>query len=325
MTPLVSVIVPIYKVEPYLRQCLDSIVNQTYTNLEIILVDDGSPDGCPAICDEYAAKDNRIVVIHKENGGLSDARNAGLDICKGEYVYFVDSDDWIFTNCLEVFTERLKTKQYDFIVARHVKEYEISRRIEKVYLIPGELTDSQSILRSFCQRDFPVCAWNKLYKTVFLKENNLFFEKGLLFEDQLWCFDSAISANMVCVLDNITYHYNIRATSIMTNSSLDLSLRISSWERILQKLSIKIQNSSMSSREQTAFLQSKIIEYLNHIASMKGNTINSFLRLKKILGYTPLKLWQKNHKKGRGLLFLILQVFPKYLGAKIFITLLKYA
>ena len=85
--PLISIIVPIYKVEPYLRQCLDSIVNQTYTNLEIILVDDGSPDGCPAICDEYAAKDSRIVVIHKENCGLSDARNAGLDICKGEYIW----------------------------------------------------------------------------------------------------------------------------------------------------------------------------------------------------------------------------------------------
>ena len=99
--PLVSIIVPIYKVEPYLRRCLDSIVNQTYTNLEIILVDDGSPDGCPQICDEYVAKDKRIIVIHKENGGLSDARNAGLDICKGEYISFVDSDDILDLNAVE--------------------------------------------------------------------------------------------------------------------------------------------------------------------------------------------------------------------------------
>ena len=84
--PLISVIIPIYKVEPYLRRCLDSIINQSYANLEIILVEDGSPDTCPQICDEYAAKDNRIVVIHKKNGGLSDARNAGLNICKGEYI-----------------------------------------------------------------------------------------------------------------------------------------------------------------------------------------------------------------------------------------------
>ena len=107
--PLVSVIVPIYKVEPYLRRCLDSIVKQTYTNLEIILVDDGSPDGCPQICDEYAARDKRIIVIHKKNGGLSDARNAGLDICKGEYISFVDSDDWTnenyIANLLDIITK----------------------------------------------------------------------------------------------------------------------------------------------------------------------------------------------------------------------------
>ena len=95
MEPLVSVIVPIYKVEKYLRQCVDSILAQTYTNLEVILVDDGSPDKCGAICDEYAAKDERVRVIHKENGGVSDARNAGLDAARGEYLAFVDGDDYI--------------------------------------------------------------------------------------------------------------------------------------------------------------------------------------------------------------------------------------
>lgn len=95
MEPLISVIVPVYNVEPYLRKCVDSILNQTYRNLEVILVDDGSPDGCPEICDEYSQKDERIRVIHKENGGLSDARNAGLRVMTGAYVTLVDSDDWI--------------------------------------------------------------------------------------------------------------------------------------------------------------------------------------------------------------------------------------
>ena len=95
MEPCISVIVPIYKVEPYLRKCVDSILNQTYRNLEVILVDDGSPDKCGEICDEYAQKDSRVKVIHKENGGVSDARNVGLDVCTGEYITFVDSDDWI--------------------------------------------------------------------------------------------------------------------------------------------------------------------------------------------------------------------------------------
>ena len=93
--PKISVVVPVYKVEPYLRKCLDSIVNQTYRNLEIILVDDGSPDNCGAICDEYAAGDSRIRVIHQENGGVSSARNAGLSAVTGEWVGWVDSDDWL--------------------------------------------------------------------------------------------------------------------------------------------------------------------------------------------------------------------------------------
>lgn len=91
--PLVSVIVAVYNVEQYIHRCVDSILSQTYKNLEIILVDDGSPDNCPIICDEYARKDDRVRVIHQENGGLSAARNSGLDLCKGEYIAFVDSDD----------------------------------------------------------------------------------------------------------------------------------------------------------------------------------------------------------------------------------------
>ena len=112
---LVSIIVPIYKVEPYLHRCLDSIVNQSYTNLEIILVDDGSPDTCPQICDEYATKDNRIVDIHKNNGGLSDARNVGLDISKGEYITFVDSDDWIDKQYVETLLTLITTENSDIV------------------------------------------------------------------------------------------------------------------------------------------------------------------------------------------------------------------
>lgn len=97
MKPLISVIVPVYKVEPYLRKCVDSILDQTYQNLEVILVDDGSPDNCGAICDDYAAQDCRVKVIHKKNGGQSSARNAGLEIASGEYISFVDSDDWLDT------------------------------------------------------------------------------------------------------------------------------------------------------------------------------------------------------------------------------------
>ena len=103
--PLISVVIPVYKVEQYIHECVDSVIAQTYKNLDIILVDDGSPDSCPAICDEYAERDNRIRVIHKKNGGLSSARNAGIDIARGEYICFVDSDDYVS----EIYVEQLYT------------------------------------------------------------------------------------------------------------------------------------------------------------------------------------------------------------------------
>ena len=101
MKDLITIVVPVYKVEQYLDKCVNSIINQTYKNLEIILVDDGSPDNCGKMCDEYAKNDNRIVVIHKENGGLSDARNAGIEIAKGKYISFIDSDDYVTEDYVE--------------------------------------------------------------------------------------------------------------------------------------------------------------------------------------------------------------------------------
>ena len=108
MQELISVIVPIYKVEPYLDRCVQSLVDQTYSNLEIILIDDGSPDKCPEICDEWEKKDYRIKVIHKENGGLSDARNMGMQIMTGDYVSYIDSDDWVSTNMYEKMLYKIK-------------------------------------------------------------------------------------------------------------------------------------------------------------------------------------------------------------------------
>lgn len=105
---LISVIVPIYKVQDYLKECIESIINQTYSDIEVILVDDGSPDRCPQMCDEWAKRDSRIRVVHKKNGGLSSARNAGLDVAKGEYISFVDSDDFICKDALENLYNRIK-------------------------------------------------------------------------------------------------------------------------------------------------------------------------------------------------------------------------
>lgn len=124
MNPLISVIVPIYNVEKYLARCVDSIVNQTYKNLEIILVDDGSPDRCPKMCDDYAEKDSRIKVVHKKNGGLSDARNAGMAVATGEYISFIDSDDYVSDDFFECLLDVMNKENSDIAECSVVKLYE---------------------------------------------------------------------------------------------------------------------------------------------------------------------------------------------------------
>ena len=119
--PTISVIVPVYKVEPYIRKCVDSILGQTFSDIQVILVDDGSPDQCGKICDEYAKQDNRVEVIHKENGGLSDARNAGIPYAKGEYIIFLDSDDYIENDMFEYMYTRIKDSGADMATCAYMK------------------------------------------------------------------------------------------------------------------------------------------------------------------------------------------------------------
>ena len=215
-TPLVSIIIPIYKVEPYLRRCLDSIVNQTYTNLEIILVDDGSPDGCPQICDEYAAKDKRIVVIHKENGGLSDARNAGLDICKGEYVYFVDSDDFISHQAIETLYQGCVNFSADIAVGNYIsfsKECEIQTH-EKKDEFKTISFDEAIKMQIYPGHKFTqiVVAWNKLIKASLARGNP--FPKGLLYEDNFTTYKYFYQTKAVITSSTI-YYYQNRQDSIV--------------------------------------------------------------------------------------------------------------
>lgn len=216
--PLVSIIVPIYKVEPYLRRCLDSIVNQTYTNLEIILVDDGSPDACPQICDEYAARDKRIVVIHKENGGLSDARNAGLDICKGEYISFVDSDDWIDKHFVELLVGCIQNKNADIAIGKYKKVYNYyeNNKFENKYTPQIEiLSNIASVEKLFGKDEVTfVIAWGKIYrKTLF---NGIRFPVGKLYEDEYITYQLLYKSSRTVYLKKILYFYFQRAQSIMS-------------------------------------------------------------------------------------------------------------
>lgn len=212
---LISVIVPIYKVEKYLDRCVNSIVNQTYKDLEIILVDDGSPDNCPEICDEWAQKDNRIKVIHKENGGLSDARNAGLSAATGEYIGFIDSDDWIAPEMYERLLLSIKNDSTDISACAIELVWENNVRENKLLTVQENAVlnqlEAQEALLKETELKHPVVY--KLYRKSVI--DGVSFRKGKYHEDVFWSFRAIGNANKVSIIDYIGYYYFQRKDSIM--------------------------------------------------------------------------------------------------------------
>ena len=216
--PLISVIVPIYNVEKYLQKCVDSILNQTYENLEIILVDDGSTDNCPKICDCYQKKDKRIRVIHKENGGLSDARNCGLDIAKGEYIGFVDSDDFIDSNMYSLLINIMKKQCTDLAVCNYLKvdkNYKIISNKNNDLPIKDERINKRTFfLRIVNEKEwYYIVAWNKLYrKDIF---DNLRFPIGKIHEDEFLIHHIINKCKFISCINQPLYYYVERNGSIM--------------------------------------------------------------------------------------------------------------
>lgn len=214
--PLVTVIVPVYKVEPYLRRCLDSIVNQTYKNLEIILIDDGSPDNCGVICDEYAENDKRIKVIHKENGGLSSARNVGLDIFKGEYVSFVDSDDVVSLDMIEYLYDLLSDNNAEISVCLHEIVRDNHRWISFKNVNNQTVTPKECIKKLLYNDGVDTSAWAKLYKASLF--NNVRYPQGKLFEDIATTYKVFFNANRIALGNEAKYSYILRNSSIVGSS-----------------------------------------------------------------------------------------------------------
>lgn len=220
MNSLISVIVPVFKVEAFLVRCVESILNQTYRNIEIILIDDGSPDECPKICDDYAKKDKRIRVLHKKNGGLSDARNAGINVANGEYICFVDSDDYIQPTMIEhLFDSARKTQA-------------------KMVIVNFQAVDSEGY-RLFPLSDSPICdgffdakeimpkiyapggwyyivAWNKLYhRSLF---DRIKFPVGKIHEDEYVVIQLMWEAQTIACISTEEYNYRFQRVGGITNS-----------------------------------------------------------------------------------------------------------
>lgn len=208
---LISVIIPVYGVEAYLDRCVESVVNQTYNNLQIILVDDGSPDHCPAMCDAWAEKDCRIKVIHKENGGLSDARNAGLAQASGDYICFVDSDDWLDLRFIDILHRTAiendcQISECEYIITSGpVPDVDIAGSTT-VYTIENAM---EQHLRDKCFRQV---VWNKLYRREVI---SVPFEKGKYHEDVFWTYQIIANCQHLAHVEAPLYCYFQREGSIM--------------------------------------------------------------------------------------------------------------
>lgn len=222
MEPLISIIIPVYKAEAYLDNCMKSVLNQSYRNLEVILVDDGSPDHSGALCDRYAEEDSRVRVIHKKNGGAADARNCGLDVASGEYVAFVDSDDWIERDMYELLLEQIckydaklcVCGRYDVINGERVAGLGPERNI---------LLDEKNAYRTLLiERELDSSPCDKLYhKSIF---SELRFPVGVINEDAAIIHQIISNAGGVCLLNRRLYYYNHHAGSVTTSAFSEKNL-----------------------------------------------------------------------------------------------------
>lgn len=215
----ISIIVPVYKVEKELDRCVQSLLKQTYKNLEIILVDDGSPDRCPILCDQYAMEDERIRVIHKKNGGLSDARNAGLNLATGEYVLYVDSDDYIELDSCERLISATSDGQVDIVVGNAIMEKpDGNEKMIHSATPAGFIYSAKNFVeKAVCESQWYAPAWLNMYRREYLLTNNLYFKKEIYFEDVQMLPRVFLSAQKIACVDGIFYHYIIRENSIMTS------------------------------------------------------------------------------------------------------------
>lgn len=228
---LISVIVPIYKVEQYLERCVDSILNQTFTDFELVLVDDGSPDNCGAICDEYAKKDERIVVIHKENGGLSDARNAGIEWAlknsDSQWITFIDSDDWVHIDYLKLLYNAAKENNVSISSGRFVKTLN-NDEVTKHDFLSAKLVSPEEYYVE--DRVNAIVAWGKLYKKSLW--GKIRYPYGKIHEDEFTTYKLLFANEKIAVIDNILYYYFTNPNGIMGQG---LSIRCIDFFDALEK------------------------------------------------------------------------------------------
>lgn len=289
---LISVVVPCYNVEKYLEKCVNSIINQTYKNLEIILVDDGATDETPNICDKLAKTDTRIKVIHKENGGISDARNTGLSVAQGKYITFFDSDDWVESDTLNIAYREITEKNLDLVIWGYVADFVddnekiISSRNTTLNGVCEKNGDA-SVLLSQKALGISGYVWNKLYKVDIIKNNELYFEKNVsLFEDILFNALYFCECQKILFLDYIGTHYIQRNRITLGTKRYDDIFELKLLACIAREDILKNFNIDAKSIEKTMapFYFNAIKSGVFNISTEQGiSFINKTIKMRKFL------------------------------------------
>ena len=269
-SPLISVVVPIYKVEKYLPQCIESIINQTYQNLEIILVDDGSPDNCPQICDEYALQDSRIKVIHQINGSLGNAYNNGIAAAKGDYIGLVESDDFIEPDMYKCLLNSAITYDSDMVKCDFFDYNSYRQPQDAEYNILKGLTPEN---RSFDITQYPSLmnfhssVWATLYKANFIKQLKFTETKSAAYQDLSFMFEALVKADRISAVHKSLLHYrqepgNMSSTTRTDSRLIQIPIQIiEAWKRVsyLEKYE-KIKNNFLIATAKIALCFFKMIE-----------------------------------------------------------------
>lgn len=320
--PRLSVIVPVYKVEKYIHKCVDSILNQTFKDFELILVDDGSPDKCGEICDEYAKKDSRVRVIHKENGGLSDARNFGIDVAKGEMVGFVDSDDEIDTQMYQKMLAYMDAHNLDVVCADTYVVRNDKKKFKPRYN-SNKIFEGHDAVREILNGNLDNAAWNKIYRRSVI--GNVRYPKGRIYEDVATTYKFIFVAKRTGYLCEPFYYYFKRKGSIVA-SSFNSKSRYDCFKGYKERLEFAMKEklecvedcrvlaAETALATLTAFYANKedehsdryrvVVEFLSHNSGGVRN---------KLKGKKRLLLWSFEHWKVWHKVYARLSAFSKHI------------
>ena len=305
----VSIIVPVYQVETYLRQCIDSILAQTFTDFELILVDDGSKDKSGEICEEYAGKDGRVRVIHKENGGLSDARNAGLEQAAGEYFMFVDSDDYIAPTMIERLYNSIQSESADIAACNFCYVFDKKEKKDFSTAMEAEVLQGSEIFyyrkndRSY---GFWTVAWNKLYKSETFR--NVRFRFGKYHEDEFWANDIYQLEIRVATIPECLYYYRQRDNSIMGKESIGRNLDI--LEALRERIYIYLEKQEYTDQAYKVLIYS--LEYLDKCRRLitNGNEKKLFIQAEKQTKDIIQQLKKRKLSKIKSVSLVFMEINP---------------